>query len=259
MALVEVYLHDSVGTLTLNDPGKRNALSSQLIDELVAGFGEMQSAGARVVILRAAPGARTWSAGHDVKELPTNGRDPLTYNDPLRQAIRVIQHHPAPVLALIEGGVWGGACEMAMACDIIIAADAATFAITPAKLGVPYNIAGTLNLMQSVSLPVIKEMLFRARPISAARAHDVGMINYVVPATELDAKAQSIAAEILTNSPLVIALLKEQLQVLGEAYPLSPATFERLQGMRREIYDSEDYREGIQAFFERRPPKFTGQ
>jgi methylmalonyl-CoA decarboxylase len=85
------------------------------------------------------------------------------------------------------------------------------------------------------------------------------MINYVVPATELDSKAQSIAAEILTNSPLVIALLKEQLQVLGEAYPLSPATFERLQGMRREIYDSEDYREGIQAFFERRPPKFTGQ
>jgi methylmalonyl-CoA decarboxylase len=259
MALVEVYLHDSVGTLTLNDPGKRNALSSKLIDELVVGFGEMQCAGACVVILRAAPGARTWSAGHDVKELPTNGRDPLTYNDPLRQAIRVIQHHPAPVLALIEGGVWGGACEMAMACDIIIAADTATFAITPAKLGVPYNIAGTLNLMQSVSLPVIKEMLFRARPISATRAHEVGMINYVVPATELDSKAQSIAAEILTNSPLVIALLKEQLQVLGEAYPLSPATFERLQGMRREIYDSEDYREGIQAFFERRPPKFTGQ
>lgn len=259
MGLVEVVLEDSVGTLTLNDPGKRNALSSQLIDELVAGFGEMRAGSARVVILRAAPGTRTWSAGHDVKELPTNGRDPLTYNDPLRQAIRVIQHHPAPVLALIEGGVWGGACEMAMACDIIIAADTATFAITPAKLGVPYNIAGTLNLMQSVSLPVIKEMLFRARPISATRAHEVGMINYVVAATELDSKAQSIAAEILTNSPLVIALLKEQLQVLGEAYPLSPATFERLQGMRREIYDSEDYREGIQAFFERRPPKFTGQ
>ena len=148
---------------------------------------------------------------------------------------------------------------MAMACDIIVAADTATFAITPAKLGVPYNIAGTLNLMQSVSLPVIKEMLFRARPISAVRAHEIGMINYVVPAVELDAKAQFIAAEILTNSPLVIALLKEQLQVLGEAYPLSPATFERLQGMRRDIYDREDYREGIRAFFEKRPPRFSGR
>lgn len=259
MASVNVFLNNAVGTLTLNDPSKRNALSAQLIDELVAGFASLNADGARVVILRAAPGARTWSAGHDVKELPINGRDPLTYNDPLRQAIRVIQHHPAPVLGLIEGGVWGGACEMAMACDIIIAAETATFAITPAKLGVPYNIAGTLNLMQSVSLPVIKEMLFRARPISAVRAHDVGMINYVVPATELDAKAQSIAAEILTNSPLVIALLKEQLQVLGEAYPLTPATFERLQGIRREIYDSQDYREGIRAFFEKRAPKFTGQ
>ncbi len=259
MALVDAFLQGSVGTLILNNPSTRNALSSQLIDELVAGFAAMKAEGVRVTILRAAPGTRTWSAGHDVKELPTNGRDPLTYNDPLRQAIRVIQHHPAPVLAMIEGGVWGGACEMAMACDIIVAADTATFAITPAKLGVPYNIAGTLNLMQSVSLPVIKEMLFRARPISALRAHEIGMINYVVPAAELDAKAQSIAAEILTNSPLVIALLKEQLQVLGEAYPLSPATFERLQGMRRDIYDSEDYREGIRAFFEKRPPRFTGQ
>jgi len=259
MALVDVSFKDSIGTLTLDDPAKRNALSSQLIDALVAGFEALRERDARVVILRAAPGTRTWSAGHDVKELPTNGRDPLTYNDPLRQAIRVIQHHPTPVLALIEGGVWGGACEMAMACDIIIAADTATFAITPAKLGVPYNIAGTLNLMQSVSLPIIKEMLFRARPIPASRAHEAGMINYVVPAADLDAKAQSIAAEILQNSPLVIALLKEQLQVLGEAYPLSPATFERLQGMRREIYDSDDYREGIRAFFEKRRPQFTGK
>lgn len=259
MALVNVELQDSVGTLTLNDPAKRNALSSLLIDELVAGFEALKEGGARVAILRAVPGVRTWSAGHDVKELPTNGRDPLTYNDPLRQVIRVIQHHPTPVLGLIEGGVWGGACEMAMACDIIVAADTATFAITPAKLGVPYNIAGTLNLMQSVSLPIIKEMLFRARPISAVRAHEIGMINYVVPAAELDAKAHSIASEILTNSPLVIALLKEQLQVLGEAYPLNPATFERIQGMRREIYDSEDYREGIRAFFEKRAPRFIGQ
>jgi methylmalonyl-CoA decarboxylase len=259
MALVEISRSGAVCTLTLNDPAKRNALSSHLIDELVAALDSLRENDARVAILRAAPGSKTWSAGHDVHELPTNGRDPLTYNDPLRQAIRVIQRFPAPVIAQVEGGVWGGACEVVMSCDIVVAAESATFALTPAKLGVPYNIGGTLNLMQSVSLTVIKELLFRAQPIPAARACEIGVVNHVVPASELDAKVAAIAEDVQRNSPLVIALLKEQLQVLAAASPLSPGTFERIQGMRREIYDSEDYQEGIRAFFEKRRPVFTGR
>lgn len=259
MGLVTVTEHEAVGTLTLNDPGKRNALSSNLITDLVAGFDTLRERGTRVVILRAAPGAGTFSAGHDVRELPTNGRDPLSYNDPLRHVIRVIQRFPSPVIALVEGGVWGGACEVVMSCDLVVASETATFAVTPAKLGVPYNIGGTLNLMQSVSLPVIKELLFRAKPVPAARACEIGIVNHVVPAAELDAKAAAICEDILRNSPLVIALMKEQLHVLAAASPLSAATFERIQGMRREIYDSEDYQEGIRSFFEKRAPKFTGR
>lgn len=259
MALIDVSVLDSVATLTLNDPQRRNALSAALIDELVAAFEKLETDEARVAILRAPAGSKTWSSGHDVRELPTNGRDPLTYNDPLRQAIRTIQRFPAPVIALVEGGVWGGACEMVMSCDMVIAADSATFAITPAKLGVPYNMGGTLNLMQSVSLPIIKEMLFRASPFSAARACDVGLVNQVVPAARLQAAVDEVVSDLLSNSPLVIALLKEQLQVLSAASPLSPSTFERIQGMRREIYDSEDYQEGIRAFFEKRRPRFTGR
>lgn len=259
MALIETDIRDTVATVTLHDPARRNSLSAALIDELSSAFTTLQAGAIRAVVLRAKPGVKTWSSGHDVRELPTNGRDPLTYNDPLRQVIRTIQHFPAPVIALVEGGVWGGACEMVMSCDMVVAAETATFAITPAKLGVPYNMAGTLNLIQSVSLPVIKEMLFRARPVPAARAKEVGLVNHVVPTEQLDAAVQAIIDDLLANSPLVIALLKEQLQVLAAAYPLSPGTFERIQGMRREIYDSQDYQEGIRAFFEKRAPKFTGR
>jgi methylmalonyl-CoA decarboxylase len=83
-------------------------------------------------------------------------------------------------------------------------------------------------------------------------------VNCVVPVSELDSTAAEIAADVLRNSPLVIALLKEQLLVLAAANPLSPGTFERIQSMRREIYDSDDYQEGIRAFFEKRAPLFTG-
>src|SRR5579871_5584392 len=103
MPLVEVSVQGATATLCLNDPARRNALSSQLINELVVAFEWLRPQEPRMVILRAAPGSKTWSAGHDVRELPTNGRDPLTYNDPLRHAIRVIQRFPAPVVAMVEG------------------------------------------------------------------------------------------------------------------------------------------------------------
>ena len=105
MTRVEVSPHDHVGTLTTNDR-KRNALSTPLILELLEGLRRLREVGARVVVLRAPPGAPTWSAGHDVWELPTEGRDPLTYSAPLRQAVREIQETPAAVIALVEGGVW---------------------------------------------------------------------------------------------------------------------------------------------------------
>ena len=121
-----------------------------------------RAAGVRSVILRAKPGATVWSAGHDVSELPAHGRDPLAYDDPLRRVVRAIELIPLPVIALVEGSVWGGACELVITCDLVIAAPTSTFAFTPAKLGVPYNTAGILNMMKSVGVPLLKEMLFTA-------------------------------------------------------------------------------------------------
>ena len=84
-----------------------------------------------------------------MRELPTNGRDPLTYDDPVRRVIRMIELFPAPVIAMVEGSVWGGACELVMSCDMIVASDDSTFAVTPAKLGMPYNISGVQNFLNT--------------------------------------------------------------------------------------------------------------
>jgi methylmalonyl-CoA decarboxylase len=259
VALVQSRVESHIGTITLNDLKTLNSLSGALIKDLLETLDRFREEEVRVVILRARPGSKTWSAGHNVGELPKHARDPLTYSDPLRVAIRKIQEYPAPVLAMVEGGVWGGACELVMACDLVIAVESATFAITPARLGVPYNIGGVQNMIGSVPMVVVKEMLFRAKPISAQRAYEVGIANYVVPADQLEAKTLELAQDMLANSPLVITLLKEETHVLAHALALSAETFERIQSVRRRIYDSEDYQEGIRSFFEKRKPVFEGK
>lgn len=259
MDLVREQVADGVGTITLNNARMHNALSGPLLDGLITALEHLKAASARAIILRAPPGAKVFSAGHDVRELPLSGRDPLDFVDPLRRAIRAIEAHPAPVIAMIEGSVWGGACELVMSCDLIIASTDSTFAITPAKLGVPYNLSGVLNLSKSVSMPLIKEMLFTAQPFPAAWARDAGLVNQVVPADQLESTTRALCTRILQNSPTVIAILKEELRVLSEAHPLNPEAFERIQSLRRSIYNSEDYREGIHAFFEKRPPVFHGK
>lgn len=258
-ALVEASITNQIGVLTLNSPRKHNALSKDLIDELCAAFAGMQQKQARVVILRAPAGSHVFSSGHDIRELPTNGRDPLTYNDPLRRVIRLIELFPAPVIAMVEGTVWGGACELVMSCDLIVAADDSTFAITPAKWGVPYNISGAQNFLNTGGMPLCKEMLFTAQPISAPRLVEQGIISHAVAREKLEALTQTMAEQIAQNSPLVIGLLKEELRLLSASHNLIPETYERVQAMRRQVYDSADYQEGIRSFLEKRAPRFEGK
>jgi methylmalonyl-CoA decarboxylase len=248
-----------VGTITLNHPEKRNALSEALVQGIIAALDQFRSRSVRSVILRAQPGARVWSAGHDVDELPAERRDPLGWDDPLRNLIRQIEYFPAPVIAMIEGSVWGGASETVFACDLIVAVPDTTFAVTPAKLGVPYNVSGMMTFLNAASLRIVKELTFTAKPISAERAERLGIINYVVPVDELEAFTYRLAEDVASLAPLSIAVMKEQLRILAGARPMSPQGFERVQGLRRVVYDSEDYREGIRAFKEKRKPQFKGK
>ncbi len=259
MSLVRTELRDGTAIITMDHPQRRNALSHQMVQEIVAGLAQAGHDRARAVVLRAAAGCEVWSAGHDVDELPESGRDPLGWDDPLRHLIREIERCPAPVIAMVQGGVWGGACETVFACDLILASPDASFAITPARLGVPYNISGMLTFLNAANMRIVKEMAFTARPLGAERAERLGMINNVVPAEELEQACLTLAASIAANAPLSISVMKEQLRILAGAHPMSPAGFERVQGLRRLVYDSHDYQEGIRAFKEKRPPQFIGE
>ena len=246
---VNVVTINKVAVIEFNYGRKLNALSKVFIDDLMQALSDLNRPEIRCIILRAPSGSKVFSAGHDIHELPSGGRDPLSYDDPLRQITRMIQKFPKPIISMVEGSVWGGAFEMIMSSDLIIAASTSTFSMTPVNLGVPYNLVG---------IHIVKELIFTASPITAQRALAVGILNHVVEVEELEDFTLQMAHHISEKAPLAIAVIKEELRVLGEAHTMNSDEFERIQGMRRAVYDSEDYQEGMNAFLEKRKPNFVG-
>lgn len=255
--LILTDVSEAIGTVTLNQPARRNALSSPLVEEVLASLAEFQKSPVRVVILRAAADAAVWSAGHDISELPLS-EDPLVYSDPLERLLRAVRSFPAPVIAMVHGSVWGGATDLVLSCDLIVGDETCSFAITPANIGLAYNTAGLLHFMRRLPLNLVKEMFFTASPVTADDAAKWGILNHLVPAADLERFTRERARLIATKAPLVLSAVKEQLRILAEADPVAPDVFERIQDLRHWVHRSGDYREGILAFREKRKPVFRG-
>jgi len=258
-SLCSYLLEEHVGIITMNNPTQANALSSELVADILAAMDEMEPAGIRVLVLRAYPGARVWSSGHNIAEIRFDGQDPLHSEVPFEMLINRIRHYPVPVVAMIEGTVWGGACELALCCDLLVATPATSFAISPAQLGLPYNIAGVAHFLEVLPLHIIKELFFTAKPLSAADAWRYGLLNRLVEVEQLEETALQMARTIAGNAPLVLTILKRELEALTDGPSLEPRFYEEIQSLRTRAYNGHDFREGVRAFFEKRPPRFIGE
>lgn len=241
----------------MNDPARRNALGRVMLSELTEAFRLAATAGARVVILRAAPGSAVWCAGFDIANLEP-GLDPLAADGQLKAMFAAVQDCPAPVIAMLHGSAWGGGTDLALRCDMAVADTTCTLAFTPARLGLPYDTEGLLNVLLRAGLPLTMEMFATATPVSASRALAAGLLNHVVPDTELEPLTLAMAQRIAQNAPLSVASAKLQLRALNAAMRLAPDTVLAIAENRRRAFGSSDYTEGLAAFRERRQPGFNG-
>lgn len=257
--LIQISMRENVGQITLTHTKKLNVMGNALVNQLIDGLTQLAEDGACVIIVKTMPGVKVWSAGYDINELPPHGQDPLECHEPLRRGVRAMQTCNVPIIMQIEGSVWGGACELVMNADIIVAAEGSVISFTPSRLGVPYNPSGIMSFLNCIPLHVLKEMFYRAQQVPVERLAQYGVINHVVAPDALADFTYELALDIAGTAPLANAVFKEQVTSITNSIPLTSHEFERIEASRRFVYCSDDYLEGVTAIKEKRSPVFKRQ
>jgi enoyl-CoA hydratase/carnithine racemase len=247
---------EGVARLTINNPQRRGALDHELLDALAD---VARTIDARCLVIRGT--GTVFSAGYDLGNL--EGREfeesaEKLVAHPFHDAIEALEGFAYPVVGQLNGHTIGGGLELALTCDIRIAAHGIKLGMPPAKLGLIYSHTGLRKFIDVCGIANTAELFYVGRNVNAERAQAMGLVNQVVDGEELDRAVLVLATEIAGNAPLSLAGNKRVLRTL-RAQPL-PADVEReLIELRESCFRSDDFREGVRAFAEKRPPVWRGR
>jgi 2-(1,2-epoxy-1,2-dihydrophenyl)acetyl-CoA isomerase len=252
----------SVATVTMNRPDALNALSMQLTLDLGAAFRQAASDNARAVILTGT--GRAFCSGGDLREMKSmwerEGRIEAFLEDPLgalHDVIRLIRETPIPFIAAVNGVCAGAGVNFALACDMVVAADDASFREAFVRIGLTPDCGGTFFLPRAVGEKIATELFMTGDAVSAERALAIGMINRVVPAHELADEAGKLAAKVAAGPTAAMGRIKRMMNAAFSNDLTEQLALEH--ECQIESGKGEDFKEGVAAFFEKRPPQFTGK
>ncbi len=252
-----VERRDHVAIVTINRPEKRNALNIKTREEGAAALEELREDGETRVVVFTGAGDKAFVAGADIAEFA--GRTAVTQREVMlgRSLFTAVDTFPKPVIAMVNGYCLGGGCELALACDLRIASETASFGQPEINLGIIPGGGGTQRLTRLIGEGKAMELILTGDIIDARTAFMLGLVNIVVPAAELEAKTMEIANRIAEKSPVALRMAKEAVKTASRA--------NLDEGLRREVdlfalcFSSEDKDEGVKAFLEKRKPQFRGR
>ncbi|HEX6687206.1 MAG TPA: enoyl-CoA hydratase-related protein [Solirubrobacterales bacterium] len=252
---------EAVARIRISNPERRNALDHEILDTLAETLPRLDHGiETRCVLITGAPPA--FSAGYDLTAIPgeTFERDAeALVAHPFHDAMEALAAHPWPTVAAINGHCLGGGLELAMTCDLRICAAGAKLGMPPAKLGLVYSHTGLRKFLDALGLARTKELFLTGRNYSAERAERIGLVHEVVADDGFEAAAVELAEGIAANAPLSMRGNKQAIEVLNSNPVLSEQQEGGLIALRESCFASEDLREGVEAFAEKRKPRWKGQ